>query len=107
VTAESLYQAIANAVVIFRQNDWVADIGTGMTAVTWTAPQTFAIVTSGVVNQVVTGLPATISAQYPGAICVDTIKPILASSAGRRESLVQVRSCSSRSDCLVLRSHKP
>jgi hypothetical protein len=55
----------------------------------------------------VTGLPATISAQYPGAICVDTIKPILASSAGRRESLVQVRSCSSRSDCLVLRSHKP
>ena len=34
VTAETLYEAVAKALVIFRQNDWVADIGTGMTAVT-------------------------------------------------------------------------
>ena len=34
VTAEALYEAVAKALVIFRQNDWVADIGTGMTAVT-------------------------------------------------------------------------
>jgi len=34
VTAETLYDAVAKALVIFRQNDWVADIGTGMTPVT-------------------------------------------------------------------------
>ena len=34
VTAESLYEAVAKALVIFRQNDWVADIGTGLTPVT-------------------------------------------------------------------------
>jgi hypothetical protein len=33
VTAETLYEAIAKALIIFRQNDWVADIGTGTTAV--------------------------------------------------------------------------
>lgn len=51
-------------------------IGWGYDGTTWTAPQTFAIVTSGVVTQVVTGLPATISAEYPGAIRIDTIKPM-------------------------------
>ena len=34
VTAETLYEAVAKAPIIFRQNDWVADIGTGMTPVT-------------------------------------------------------------------------
>jgi actin-like ATPase involved in cell morphogenesis len=34
VTAESLYEAVAKALIIFRQNAWVADIGTGMTPVT-------------------------------------------------------------------------
>jgi len=34
VTAETLYDAVAKALIIFRQNDWVADIGTGMTPVT-------------------------------------------------------------------------
>jgi hypothetical protein len=34
VTAESLYDAVVKALIIFRQNDWVADIGTGMTPVT-------------------------------------------------------------------------
>lgn len=33
VTAESLYDAVAKALVIFRQNDWVAEIGTGLTPV--------------------------------------------------------------------------
>jgi hypothetical protein len=34
VTAETLYDAVAKALLVFRQNDWVADIGTGMTPVT-------------------------------------------------------------------------
>jgi hypothetical protein len=34
VTAETLYEAVAKALVIFRQNDWVAEIGTGLTPVT-------------------------------------------------------------------------
>jgi hypothetical protein len=34
VTAESLYDAVAKALIIFRQNDWVAEIGTGLTPVT-------------------------------------------------------------------------
>jgi hypothetical protein len=34
VTAESLYEAVAKALIIFRQNAWVAEIGTGMTPVT-------------------------------------------------------------------------
>ena len=34
VTAESLYEAVAKALKIFRDNDWVAEIGTGMTSVT-------------------------------------------------------------------------
>ena len=34
VTAETLYEAVAKALIIFRQNDWVADIGTGLTPVT-------------------------------------------------------------------------
>ena len=33
VTAESLYEAVAKALVTFRKNQWVAEIGTGMTAV--------------------------------------------------------------------------
>jgi hypothetical protein len=51
-------------------------IGWGYDGATWTAPQTFAIVTSGVVTQVVTGLPSTISTQYPGAIRIDTLTPV-------------------------------
>jgi len=51
-------------------------IGWGYDGTTWTAPQTFAVVVAGVVTQVVTGLPATISAQYSGAIRIDTIKPV-------------------------------
>jgi hypothetical protein len=43
---------------------------------TWTAPQTFAVVASGAVTRVVTGLPATISAQYPGAIRIDKLNPV-------------------------------
>jgi hypothetical protein len=34
VTAESLYDAVAKARIIFRPNDWVAEIGTVMTPVT-------------------------------------------------------------------------
>jgi hypothetical protein len=51
-------------------------IGWGFDGTTWTAPQTFAVVTSGVVTQVVTGLPAKISAQYPGAIRIDNLNPM-------------------------------
>ena len=51
-------------------------IGWGFDDTTWTAPQAFAVVTSGVVTQVVTGLPAKISAQYPGAIRIDNLNPM-------------------------------
>ena len=51
-------------------------IGWGFDGTTWTAPQAFAVVTSGVVTQVVTGLPAKISAQYPGAIRIDNRNPM-------------------------------
>ena len=34
VTAETLYEAVAKALVVFRKNDWVMDIGTGLTPVT-------------------------------------------------------------------------
>jgi hypothetical protein len=51
-------------------------IGWGSDGATWTAPQAFAVVKSGVVNQVVTGLPAKISAQYPSAIRIDNLAPV-------------------------------
>jgi hypothetical protein len=51
-------------------------IGWGYDGTTWTAPQTFAIVALGVVTQVVTGLPSTISTQYPGAIRIDNLNPM-------------------------------
>jgi|GEM_PF-3517146 len=51
-------------------------IGWGYDGTTWTAPQTFAIVTSGVVTQVVTGLASKVLAQYPGAIRIDTLNPM-------------------------------
>ena len=34
VTAESLYEAIAQALAALRDHDWVGDIGTGLTTVT-------------------------------------------------------------------------
>jgi hypothetical protein len=34
VTAESLYEAIAQALAAFRGHDWVGDIGKGLTTVT-------------------------------------------------------------------------
>jgi hypothetical protein len=34
VTAESLYEAVAKALKILHDNDWVVEIGTGMTLVT-------------------------------------------------------------------------
>jgi hypothetical protein len=51
-------------------------IGWGYDGTTWTAPQTFAVVAVGIVAQVVTGLPSKISAQYPGAIRIDTLNPM-------------------------------
>jgi hypothetical protein len=51
-------------------------IGWGFDGTTWTAPQAFAVVTSGVVTQVVTGLPSKISLQYPGAIRIDNLNPM-------------------------------
>ena len=47
-------------------------IGRGYDGSTWTAAQTFAIVTDGVVTQVVIGQPV----QYPGAIRIDTLHPM-------------------------------
>ena len=34
VTAETLYEAVAQALAMARGNDWVGDIGTGLTTVT-------------------------------------------------------------------------
>ena len=51
-------------------------IGWGYDGSTWTAPQTFGIVTAGTVTQVVTGLPSKIGVQYPGAIRIDTLNPM-------------------------------
>jgi hypothetical protein len=51
-------------------------IGWGYDGVTWTAPQTFAIVTAGTVAQVVTVLPSKIGVQYPGAIRIDNLNPM-------------------------------
>jgi len=51
-------------------------IGWGYDGATWTAPQTFAIVSAGTVAQVVTGLPSKIGVQYPGAIRIDNLNPM-------------------------------
>jgi hypothetical protein len=51
-------------------------IGWGFDGTSWTAPQAFAVVTSGVVTQVVTGLPSKISEQYPGAVRIDNLNPM-------------------------------
>ncbi len=39
VTAASLYEAVANALAIFRGDEWVGQIGTGLTTVTVTVQQ--------------------------------------------------------------------
>ena len=51
-------------------------IGWGYDGTTWTAPQTFAVVTAGTVTQVATGLPSKISTQYPGSIRIDNLNPM-------------------------------
>jgi hypothetical protein len=94
-SAETIYAVVTNGVVVYtivanqsfvdanypgsRRIDGITPqpgIGWDYDGTTWAAPQTFAVVTGGVVTQVVTGLPATISEQYPGAIRIDTIKPM-------------------------------
>ena len=39
VTADSVYEAVAQALRVFRENAWVDEIGTGLTAVTVLAKQ--------------------------------------------------------------------
>jgi len=34
VTADSLYEAVAQGLRVFRENDWVGDIGRGQTTIT-------------------------------------------------------------------------